>query len=268
MRRWGCALLLTAALASTGCFQLATVVHVKSDASGTIDQRLLFSPAALSQLTQLSMLGGTNGRPVDPTSEAQARTDAARLGPGATFVSSAPISDGAWQGRESVYAFTNINQLRVNPQPAAPGDITVRGDGIDSRGKAITFSLAAQPNGNALLTIAVPLPELPSGGLAGSRDAGTSAGQVATLKQVFGGAHVHIEVEPAGTLVRTSSPYVNGSRVTLLDVDLDRLLKDETLLPRLQAAKSEDEMKAILREAPGLEITFDRTITIEFTPRR
>ncbi len=68
--------------------------------------------------------------------------------------------------------------------------------------------------------------------------------------------------------MRTSSPFVDGSRVTLLDVNLDQLLKDETFLPRIQAAKTADEMKAILQEAPGLKINFDRAITIEFTPNR
>ena len=50
------------------------------------------------------------------------------------------------------------------------------------------------------------------------------------LKQMFGGAHVTIAVEPAGTLVRTTSPFVDGSRVTLLDIDLDRLLEDDALI--------------------------------------
>ncbi len=40
--------------------------------------------------------------------------------------------------------------------------------------------------------------------------------------------------EPAGTLVKTSSPYVDGQRVTLLEVDLDEILKDETVVSRLQ----------------------------------
>ncbi len=247
---------------------MATVVHVKGDASGTIDQRLVFSPAALAQMKQLAMLGGSNGPPVDPISEAQARADAARLGPGATLLSSTPISDDTGQGRASVYAFPDINQLRINPQPAPPGGVTVRADGLDSRGQAITFTLARTENGNALLTVTVPLPELPAGGLM-ARDAGsTSPAQIAALKQMFGGARVTIAVEPAGRLVRTSSPFVDGSRVTLLDVNLDQLLKDETFLPRIQAAKTADEMKAILQEAPGLKINFDRAITIEFTPNR
>ena len=45
------------------------------------------------------------------------------------------------------------------------------------------------------------------------------------------------------------------------------MLKDETLLPRLQAAATPDEAKAIIKGAPGLKINLDRAITIEFTPK-
>jgi hypothetical protein len=78
---------------------------------------------------------------------------------------------------------------------------------------------------------------------------------------------VLLSVEPAGTVVRSSSPYVEGPRVTLLEVDLDEVLKDETLLPRLQAATTPDEAKAVIKGATGLKINLDRTITIEFTPK-
>ena len=265
MRWLRAALLLSTAWTSAACFQMTTIVRVKGDASGTIDQRLVFSPAALAQMRQLAMLGGSSGRPIDPISEDQARADAASLGPGASLVSSAPIDDATGRGRASVYAFSDINHLRINPRPAAPGGLTVHADGIDSTGKAITFTLAHQENGNALLTIMVPLPELPAGGLP-SRDGAGSAQQLAMVKQMFAGARVTIAVEPAGTLVRTSSPFVEGSRVTLLDVNLDQLLQDDTLLARIQAAKSAGELKAILQEAPGLKINFERAITIEFTP--
>jgi len=46
------------------------------------------------------------------------------------------------------------------------------------------------------------------------------------------------------------------------------VLKDETLLPRLQAAKTQDEAKAIVQGAAGLKINLDRDITIEFTPAK
>ena len=38
--------------------------------------------------------------------------------------------------------------------------------------------------------------------------------------------------------------------VTLLEVDLDQILKDDTLLTRLQAAKTQDEARAVIKDAP------------------
>jgi hypothetical protein len=56
--------------------------------------------------------------------------------------------------------------------------------------------------------------------------------------------------------------------VTLLEVDLDQVLKDETLVARVQAAQTPDEMKAALKDVPGLKLTLEPEITIEFTPAK
>jgi hypothetical protein len=267
MRHVRAFLLLTAVLGSGGCFQMGTVIHVKGDGSGTIDQRLVFSQAALAQLKQFAMLGG--GKAFDPVSEEQARADAAKLGPGVTFVSSTAVNDASGQGRASVYAFTDINQLRVNQQPGAPGGVSIRAEGMDSNVPAITFKLTHLPDGNAVMTIAVPQPNLPGGTSAQTGSSNMpSPEQISMLKDMLSGARVTIVVEPAGTLVKTSSAFVEGQRVTLLDVNLDQVLKDETLLPRMQAAKTADDMKAILKDAPGLKINLEHEITIEFTPAK
>jgi hypothetical protein len=81
---------------------------------------------------------------------------------------------------------------------------------------------------------------------------------------LFAGARRSIADEPPGRLVRTSSPYVTGQRVTLVDVNADSLLGDDTLLQRLQAARTPDEAKTILKSVPGLQINLDPEITIEF----
>jgi hypothetical protein len=57
--------------------------------------------------------------------------------------------------------------------------------------------------------------------------------------------------------------------VTLLDIDLDTVLADETLLPRIQAvAATPAQAKAVLLAAKGLKINLDPEITIEFTPAK
>ncbi len=88
------------------------------------------------------------------------------------------------------------------------------------------------------------------------------------VKTLLAGAKVMLAVEPNGAVVRTSSPWVEGQRVTLLEVDLDKVLGDETLVPRLQAAKTPTRPRRIIKTAPGLKINLDREITVEFTPAK
>ncbi len=81
---------------------------------------------------------------------------------------------------------------------------------------------------------------------------------------MLAGARVSVELEPAGRLLRTSSAYVTGQRVTLLDVNVDALLSDETLLQKLQSAPTAEDAKAILKAVPGLRLNLDPELTIEF----
>jgi len=255
--------LLLLSLCCTGCFHMTTVLKVNGDGSGTIEHSMLFTAAALAQLRQLTMLGGGNGQNMDPLSEQQARDMAGVIGQGVTYVSSKPIATAIGQGRESIYAFRDVNQLKISTQPPPPGGITVKTPGISTEGETVTFGLTREPTGNAVLHIHVPEPNW--FGAVGSANA---SGQMAIVKGLLAGAHILLAVEAGGALVRTSSPYAEGQRVTLLEVDLDEVLKDETLLTRLGAATTVEELKAIVRNAPGLKISLDRDITVEFTPAK
>ena len=255
------ALVLAVAVMSGACFQFSTVLTLKADGSGTIDQRLLFTQAAVAQLRQFAALGG-GGQEFDPLSEKQVRDAATTMGQGVTYVSSTVIDSSEGVGRDIKYAFTDINQLSLSQAPPPPGGMPIAPPTSES-GDRVAFKLTRQPDGHSLLTISVP--QLPIGGNNASLSANTpSAEQIAMLKPMFAGAHLAIAVEPSGRLVRTSSPYVTGQRVTLLDVNVDSLLNDDTLLPRLQAAGTPAEAKAILKAVPGLKINLDPEITIEF----
>jgi hypothetical protein len=196
MRSHALPALLLAALTSSACFQMTTVLKVNGDGSGTIEHRMVYSKAALAQLRQFAALGG-RGQSADPASE------------------------------------------------------------------TITLSISHEANGNAVLHINVPEPNFVEAlGKPGA------TGQIAMIKSLLAGARVLLAVEPAGPVVRTSSPYVEGQRVTLLEIDLDEALKDETLLPRLQAAATPDDAKAVIKGVAGIKINLDREITVEFTPAK
>ena len=257
--------MFTVAVSCTGCFQMTTQLKVKADGSGTIDHRMIYSTRALAQMRGLASLRG-GGKPVeivDPLSEQQARDIVASLGPGVSYVTSTPIESPGSKGREATYAFNDVTTLRVSTQPAAPPGVSLGGQSTASATESVTFTVEHAAGGNTILHIHVPEP-----GFLDTLSTPQVSGQLGLLKQMLGGAHVLLMVEPEGTLVRTSSPFVEGGRVTLLDIDLDEILQDETLIPRLQAAKTREEGKEILGKAKGLKINWDRDITVEFTPAK
>jgi hypothetical protein len=262
MRSYALPALLFAAMTSSACFQMTTVLKVNGDGSGTIEHRMVYSKAALAQLRQFAALGG-RGQSVDPASEQQARDLVTSIGPGVTYVTSSPVTSPTGAGREATYAFTDVSQLRISTQPAAPAGVSLRAQGLSTDAETITLSITHEANGNAVLHINVPEPNFVEAlGKPGA------TGQIAMIKSLLAGARVLLAVEPAGPVVRTSSPYVEGQRVTLLEVDLDEALKDETLLPRLQAAATPDAAKAVIKGVAGLKINLDREITVEFTPAK
>lgn len=261
MRYVRIALVLAVAVTCSACFQFSTLLTLKADGSGTIDQRLLFTQAALAQLRQLASLGG--GQDFDPVSEQQAREAAATMGAGVTYVSSTAINTSGGIGRDIKYTFTDINQLSLGQTPPPPGGVPVAPQSTNSSDR-VAFKLTRQADGHALLKITVPhLPAI-GGDNASPSTNSPSADQIAMLKPMLAGARLSIAIEPAGRLVRTSSPYVTGQRVTLVDVNVDSLLNDGTLLQRLLAARTPEEATTILKNVPGLKVNLGPEITIEF----
>jgi hypothetical protein len=257
-------LLLVSSLISAGCFDVATLVKVNGDGSGTISIRTVLTEAALARIRQIDALGG-NTQPFDLLSEQQARDDAARFGQGVTYVSSVPIKTATGSGREALYAFSDVAGLQLAQQASLPGGAI---GSADSAPPGVALSFERRPDGNAVIRIRTQFPELPGSSAAPGFPAssgGPSPEQLAMLKQALAGARVSITVEPGGRLVRSSSPYVDGNSVTLLEVNVDQLLTSE-MLERFRGARTTSDVLALMKDAPGLKVPLDPETTIEFTP--
>ena len=248
-----------------GCFQSSTVIHVKADGSGTIEQRTLLTETASDQLRTLAILGGGSPDSIDPTSEAQAKALAASIGPGVTYVSSTPLTVEKYQGRETLYAFSDITQLRVSEEPSLPANVKLPVAGVGSA-PPIAFALDRTPDGNSVLRILVPRPAIFPTGPNGETQPPTLQ-QITMVKQLLAGARLTVAIEPDGRLVQTSSPFVDGNRVTLVDVDIDRASTDPDLAKKLQSITHPEDAKAAINSIPGLKITLDPEITIEFATK-
>jgi len=282
-------LILPAATALTGCITFLTEIKVRGDGSGTMVQTMTLNPEQMKEAMEgvAKQMGATTTEAKEepkksspkaseegPFEAAELKGKAADMGPGVTFVSAEKIDTKTAAGVRVTYAFKDINQLAVNPKPAAA--MGTAGAGASSE-DALRFRFKRMPDGNAVLTVlfASPKPEAAKEQAASPPPPASpeeAAQQAAMMKEMFKGLHMGMSVEVEGKVVKTNSPYVEGPKVTLMDIDFDPLLSDEqgfkALSAKMEAAKGDDRktMEA-LKGIKGLKIVTDPEISIEFAPK-
>ena len=81
------------------------------------------------------------------------------------------------------------------------------------------------------------------------------------IKTMFQGFKINIDLEVVGSIVKTNAEYVQGSRLTLLEMDMGTLLADESQLKALQGLASKagpgvsfGDIKPYLKDIKGIKI--------------
>ena len=278
MRRLATALVIVAAALSSACFQSETVIRVKADGTGTIEQtnladKQMIGMAAGMAKQAVQNAGGTGAAASAPNmdnlgdlfDEARIREQASSFGLGVRFVSSAPIAEGGLNGVKAVFAFDDVRLLNLNnrqggasatptPQlrfdlekPVADGPSTLRirmPQGTRPEGAAPEAAPAAAP----------PRPDLPPEALA-------------MVRNMFKGARVTVAVEVDGAIVTTDGPRRDGSRVTIFGLDFEQLLSDPSRFSALQGMRPGTDFataRKALEGVPGVLLPATPTVTIEF----
>jgi hypothetical protein len=279
MRRLATALVIVAAALSTACFQSETVIRVKADGTGTIEQtnladkQMIGMAAGMAKQAVENAGGGAGGGSAAPNldnlgdlfDEAKIREQASSFGLGVRFVSSAPIAQGGLNGVKAIFAFDDVRLLNLNnrqtgasatptPQlrfdldkPIADGPSTLR----------IRLPQGTRPPGEAVEAppaTAAPRPDLPPEALA-------------MVRNMFKGARVTVAVEVDGAIVTSDGPTRDGSRVTIFGLDFEQLLSDPTKFSALQGMKPGTDFataRKALEGVPGVILPETPTVTIEF----
>jgi len=271
------AVLTVAAAVTSGCITSLTNIKVRPDGSGTIEQTLSMTAEAAKQVAALASGFGDPADKKKPAaadeglpdffSEQSMKEAAGKLGEGVVFVSSKPIKTADRVGRVATYQFADITKIRIDQKPQT-GDTP---DSGASGGKEdVLFRFARLPKGTSQLTVVFPEPDF------GKKDDDKDADedkekkkapdpeQLAMMKKIFEGLKVGIDVTVFGAIVKTNSPYVQGSTVTLLEMDFSELVANDAMLAQIGEPKSLEEAKAILKNVKGFKVNLDREVAIEF----
>jgi hypothetical protein len=278
MRRLAIVLVAVAAALSSACFQSETVIRVKADGTGTIEQTNLANKEMLGmaagmakQAVQQSGADASRAPSLDNIGdlfdEAKIREQASSFGLGVRYLSSEPVSQAGLNGVKATFAFDDVRllnignrqngaasgpptpQLRFELDRAEAGGSTLRVRLPDGRRAADDTSAAT-----AAPTTAPPRPDLPPEALA-------------MVRNMFKGARMTVAVEVDGAIVTTDGPKRDGSRVTVFGVDFEQLLSDPSKFSALQGLKPGTDFataRKALEGVPGVILPEAPTVTIEF----
>lgn len=244
-------------LLTVGCFQGQRTFKVNADGSGTIVDTVKLGEQAKGMIQGMEQMDQSPAAEKKAKKKAKYAEAAAAMGEGVTYVSTVPSKDG---GEVTTYAFKDITKVHAVATPNPDVSST-------SKEEPMTFQLAKNAAGNTVLTV-VAAPKKPAEAKpekAEPKKPEEMAQEIAMMKGMLGGLKIKGVVEVSG-LVKTSSPNVVGSAVTLMEVDFDAL--DAAALQKMaEAGPGGPPTPEMMRGIKGIKVSDDK-VTIEFTGRK
>jgi hypothetical protein len=274
------ALALIAAL-SSACFSSQTVIKLRPDGSGTIEQTNLVNTAMIGMAAGMAQsMGGdkAGGKQLpsadDIFSEEQLKKQAAQLGEGVQFVSSEKVTQNGMQGARAIYSFAQVERLTMGSAKTSQAPST---EGAPPSSSAATpqmqFAFAKSGSDLSRLTISFPDPKRDTAAAEPAPATPKSMPDIppealAMVRSMFDGARLGVEVEVEGRIIKTNAPATSGARATLIDVDFGQLLSDPARFQALQSLKPGTDFETVrktLDGAKGVKIPLTSPVTIDFT---
>jgi hypothetical protein len=269
-------LLLFLALPLAGCISFDLLVKIRPDGSGTIVRTVVVRTDWIEELGRtmkeaISESGGevkieSKGKnDFDMFTEKEARDEAAKMGKGVRFVSAKPTKTAKGQGQIAIYAFDDVTKLSLSDEPPAPG-MPVSGDDASKVG----FVFSRKSGEGSRLAVRMPKNDIKAEAdkpdEKGEEAPAPSADDLAQARKILGGLRVAMAVEIEGKVLDVQGGWRDGNRVTLLEMDFDKLLADEKRLASFASkkAKSLEEAQADLKNVPGFRIPTGEEVVIRF----
>ena len=254
-----------------GCLEVSTVVSVKPDGTGTIAERMLVSKASFGPMSGLTD-GDKKGKGGQIPEKAALEKKSHEMGEGVQFISVRPVVTKTHEGYEALYAFKDINLLQVSGKPdSGVAADSSSGEQAPKKKKEYVRFIFKQGSPSRL---SIVMDQEKEAGLSNSPAAAKPQQnpeqlKMATsiMKQFLKGMRVFMAVDINGSIVSSNATYRKEKRITLMDVDFDKLLanpKQFSSFAALGSDPSSPEMQKIMKKIPGIKLETQKEVHVSF----
>ena len=259
--------LLVLSLALMGCFESIVLLRLDKDGSGTIEETVVISDAFMELMKSFG--GEEESEEQDPINEQELMDKAASMGEGVRYVSAEPVKTDRGSGYRAIYSFSDINDVRINQNPGENVSPPPMGGEEEA---PVEEWLRFNFSGGRTATLEIIYPrdmeqEMEQEESAeGEADMDSNPEMMEMMRELYQDMHIGIAVEVNGDIVETNASYVDGSTVTLMDIDFAKILEDEEKFKELMNANPEtvEEMKELVKDNPGIKVEIEEAIRIRF----
>jgi len=262
-----------------GCFQTDTVIRIKPDGSGVIEETFLLSNSFLESFQELSkgFAGDDNDTKNEAKTEKQdpvqgmikdAQSREKQFGPDVKFVSAIPLKTETMSGYKAIYAFKDINTLKVNQNPGNKTKKPGAGEENPAKEENILFKFVKGP----VSTLTVTMPknkegkevEVPKGEVQKKGEADPKAAEMAKTFLKDMGIRIALEID--GTILKTNATYRKKSELTIVDLNFGKLIENKNVFEKVIAAdpKTIEEAKELIKGIEGLKMEMANPIVVDF----
>lgn len=255
-----------------GCLQVDTTINLKKDGSGTINEKVLMSKTFINMMKEFAMAFQDSATSEEEEfslfKDEDIISDAKEYGNDVKYLSHSFISNDEWEGYEAIYSFDDIAKIKIQPDPDSK--VAMSEDETESEDGGEYYFFKFKEGDVSELIIDRPeidfnkdsLEEESSEEVTEQSD--DELGDEAL--KMMEGMKINIAVKIDGEISSSNATYVDGSTVTLFQMNLSEMMKDKEAFKEFknQEPKNIEEMKQFIEKFPGMKIEIQKPVSVKF----
>ena len=203
--------------------------------------------------------------------ETKFKEEAREFGEGVIYVFGSRITSEDFEGFKAVYSFGDINKVRIRQDAKNRFSSLPKGNGTNAPRKQRDITFSFSKGSPAELLIKIPVEQNGKEETATRNTEPASSGvsseeAKALLAMMFKEMRISLYIDVDGAIVRTNASYKDGRRVTLLEVDFDKMIEKSDKLQKFSQSPPEtlEKMRSLIKDFPGMKVELNNEVRVQF----